>query len=284
MKEEQSVVKVDEIKNKIFTFRGLQVMLDFDLAILYNTETRILKQAVKRNLERFPEDFMFVLTRQELNNLTSQFVMSNLGGRRHLPYAFTEQGVAMLSAILKNKRAIDVNITIMRAFVAMRKIIRSNVQIFSRLESIEKNHLSYKLETDHKFEQIFNALQENNKEVRQGIFFNGQLYDSYSFVIKLIKKAQKEIIIIDNYVDNTLLDMLTKKNIEVDVLIITLPDTKLNSNDIQKFNKQYPKLHLQYSSIFHDRFVIIDKKYLYHIGASSLLDEEQLLNKLLTNF
>jgi hypothetical protein len=202
--------------------------------------------------------------------------------------------VAMLSAVLKSETAVDISLKIMSAFVEMRKFIASNIQIFARLDSIEHKQLSYKIESDQKFEQIFNALQENSNEVKQGIFFNGQFYDAYSFIIQLFQKAKKDLIIIDNYVDNTILDMLTKKNNNVTVTIVTQPNTKLFATDIQRFNLQYPSLTLKHSTLFHDRFVIIDSNELYHIGASlkdlgkkcfafSLIEDKSLLTNLLNN-
>ncbi len=291
--EETSIVKIEDIQTKIFTLRGLQVILDKDLALFYNVKPIRLREQVKRNLKRFPSDFMFQITDEEVKYMLSQNAIpskSSLGGA--LPFVFTEQGVSAVSAILTSDRAIEVNILIMRAFVAMRRFIASNNQIFARLDSIEHKQLSFKIESDQKFELIFNALQDKGHEVKQGIFFNGQIYDAYSFVVSLIQKASKEIIIIDNYIDISVLDMLSKKKSGTTVTIVTLPNTKLNKTDINKFNKQYPSLTIKHRTDMHDRFIIIDKKELYHVGASlkdlghkcfafSLLEEKNLLTNLL---
>ncbi|MBR0426801.1 MAG: ORF6N domain-containing protein [Clostridia bacterium] len=268
--EDLNVVKyeVEDIKQKIYTIRGKQVILDSDIAKLYEVETKKLNQAVKRNIERFPEEFCFQLNEIEMKNLRSQFVTSSLnksnyGGRRYLPYAFTEQGVAMLSTVLHSDKAIKVSISIMKAFTEMRNFMITNSVIFERLTNVE-----YKLlEHDKKFEEVFNQFQ-NKENVKQKIFFDGQVYDAFSMIIDLIKKAKNEIVLIDNYVDIDTLNILSKKNDKVNVEIYTKSNTKLNVNDINKFNSQYPKLEVNYTEVFHDRFLILDKKCIYHIGAS----------------
>jgi hypothetical protein len=308
-----------DIKNMIYQVRGVQVMLDSDLAQLFNVETKVFNQAVKRNSERFPDNFMFQLTKIEYDSLKSQFVTSNYdssrsqivilddvtlrsqivtsnerGGRRHLPYVFTEHGVAMISGILRSDIAVQISIKIISAFIDMRKFIAENIGLYSRLENIEYKQLSFKKETDQKFEQIFNALQGDTVEMKQNIFFNGQIYDAYSFIVKLIQKAKKELIIIDGYVDNTVLDMLSKKAGGVAVTIITNPKTKLKIVDITKFNSQYPKLTVKHSTTIHDRFMMIDNNELYHIGASikdlgkkcfafSLIENKEILTNLIKN-
>lgn len=182
---------------------------------------------------------------------------------RSLPYAFTEQGVAMLATIIRTDIAAAVSIKIMDAFVEMRKFLINNGQIFERLTNVE-----YKLlEHDKKFNEVFNQFQRK-ENVKQKIFFDGQVYDAFSMIIDLIKKAKSEIILIDNYVDIDTLNILSKKNDKVNVEIYTKSNTKLNANDINKFNMQYPKLEVNYTKVFHDRFLILDKKYIYHIGAS----------------
>ena len=267
--EELDVVtfETENIKKLIYTIRGKQVMLDSDVAMLYHCETKYVNRVVKRNIERFPEEFCFQLNEKELQNLRCQFVTSSLsknyGGRRYLPYVFTEQGIAMLSALLKSEIAIKVSIDIMKAFIEMRKIIYSNGQVFERLTNIE-----YKLlEHDKKFDEVFNQLQRE-ENIKQKIFFNGQIYDAYSLIINLIKRAQEKILIIDNYIDNTILDMLTKKNKNVKVVILTSNHSNILKLDIQKFNKEYPILEIARTNKFHDRFMVIDNKELYHIGAS----------------
>ena len=269
--------ETDNIKNLIYTIRGKQVMLDSDVAMLYHYETKKINQTVKRNIERFPQKFCFQLTEDDIENLRSQIVTSSLkkenyGGRRYLPYAFTEQGIAMLSGLLKNEIAVQVSIYIMDAFVEMRKFIATNGQVFERLTSIEYRMLEQnKILTEHekKFEKVFDELQKNEKiGFKQSIFFDGQIYDAYNLIIDIIKKAKQKILIIDNYIDDSILKMLSKKNKDVEVVILTSQNSNLNKLDINKFNKQYPILKVAYTNKFHDRFIVIDNKELYHIGAS----------------
>ncbi len=270
--KELDVIKydIDNIKNLIYTIRGQQVMLDSDVAKLYNCETKYVNRVVKRNIERFPEEFCFQLEQKEFQNLKCQFVTSsfekqNYGGRRYMPYVFTEQGIAMLSALLKSDIAVNVSIQIMKAFIEMRKVLSGNGQIFERLTNVE-----YKmLEHDKKFEEVFNELQKGQKnQFKQKIFFNGQIYDAYSLVIDIIKKAKIKILIIDNYIDDSILEMLSKKDKNVEIVIVTSQNSNLTKLDINKFNKQYPTLKVARTDKFHDRFIIIDNKELYHCGAS----------------
>lgn len=271
------------IQKKIYTIRGMQVMLDSDLAVLYSVETRRLNEQVKRNIERFPQEFMFQLTRKEYENLISQNVTSsavtlrsqnailkNARGkhRKYLPYAFTEQGVAMLSTVLKSETAVKVSIRIMEAFVAMRRFMISNAQIFQRIDTVEKRQLKHEIETNEKFEKVFNALQSKVTEPKQGIFFNGQIFDAYKFVAGLVRKANKSIVLIDNYIDETVLHLFSKKKKNVKVTIFTAKFTKALQLDAEKFNAQYPTLELKKFSKAHDRFLIIDDKNVYHFGAS----------------
>ena len=268
MENELELTTVEEIQGMIYTIRGKQVMLDSDVAGLYETETKKINQAVKRNIKRFPEDFCFQLTESELENLRSQFVTSSLennnyGGRRYLPYVFTEQGIAMLSGLLNSDRAIKMSIKIIEAFIAMRNFLRSNGQVFERLTSVE-----YKLlEHDEKFDLIFDKLQEKKIE-SQRIFFDGQIYDAYNLIIEIIKKAENKISIIDNYIDDSILEMLSKKKDNVEVVILTSNKSNIKNIDIQKFNKQYPTLKVAKTDKFHDRFIILDEKEMYHLGAS----------------
>ena len=270
--EELNVLKyeTENIKNLIYTIRGKQVMLDSDVAMLYHSETKHVNRVVKRNSERFPDEFCFKLTEKEFQNLRCQFVTSsfektNYGGRRYLPYVFTEQGIAMLSALLRSDIAIRVSIDIMKAFIEMRKFISINGQVFDRLTNVE-----YKvLELNSKFDEIFNELQKNEeKQFKQKIFFDGQIYDAYSLIIDIIKTAQVKILIIDNYIDDSILKILSKKNKNVEVVILTSQNCNLTKLDIQKFNKQYQTLKISYTNKFHDRFIVIDNKELYHCGAS----------------
>ena len=269
MKDENALILMDEtnITNLIYTIRGKQVMLDSDLAGLYQVETRVFNQAVKRNSNRFPEQFRFQLTEEEYKNLRSQFVTSSEdnthGGRRYMPYSFTEQGIAMLSAVLKSDIAVEISIRIMNSFVEMRKFLISNQQLFSRLDRVELKQL----ETDKKLEEVFSYIA-SNIEVKQKIFFDGQIYDAFSFIIDLIGKAQSKLILIDNYVDVNTLNMICKKNTGVDVLIATSGKGSLSTKDINKFNVQYPKLSVKTTTDFHDRFLIIDDEEGYFIGAS----------------
>ena len=267
MPKNKNLVIIDnrEIQNMIYTFRGKQVMLDSDLAELYQVTTGRLNEQVKRNLNRFPSQFMFQLTDDEYTFLISQFAISKKrrGGRRTSPYVFTEQGIAMLSAVLKSDIAVDVSIKIMDTFVGMRNFLLSNKEMFARLDRVELKQL----ETDKKLEEVFNYIATNT-EVKQNIFFNGQIYDAFSFIVELIQKAKKEIILIDNYVDINTLNVLCKKNQGVDVVIVTAGKGSLSAKDITKFNTQYPKLSVKTTKDFHDRFLIIDKTEVYHIGAS----------------
>lgn len=259
----------EDIKNLIYTIRGKQVMLDSDVAMLYQCETRIINQAVKRNSERFPERFCFKLTSKELENLKSQIVISSFkgessyGGRRKLPLVFTEQGIAMLSGLLRNEIAVQVSISIMDAFVEMRKFLNNNGKVFERLTTLEYKQI----ENEKNFNKVFNLLQ-SKKNIKQKIFFQGQIWDSYSLIIDIIKKAEKKITIIDNYVDDSILKMLSKKNDEVEVIILTSSKSNIQNLDVQKFNKEYPTLKVAKTNKFHDRFIIIDNKELYHLGAS----------------
>lgn len=267
MSEDKKIVVVGntEIQNMIYSVRGKQVMVDSNLAELYKVTTGRLNEQVKRNLNRFPSQFMFQLTDDEYKSLISQNAISKKGrgGRRTLPYVFTEQGIAMLSAVLKSDIAVDVSIKIMDAFVKMRNFLLSNREMFARLDRIEIKQL----ETDKKLEEVFNYIATNT-EVKQNIFFDGQIYDAFSFIVGLIGKAKKEIILIDNYVDINTLNILCKKNEGVNVIIATAGKGNLSSKDINNFNSQYSKLSVKTNKDFHDRFLIIDKTEVYHIGAS----------------
>lgn len=268
----ENEIAVTSIENKIYMIRAQQVMIDRDIAVLYGVETRRLNEQVKRNAERFPEEFCFQLTREELESVMSQFATSpknNMftgqdGGTRKLPYAFTEQGVAMLSAVLKSETAVKMSIQIMKAFVAMRKFMLVNAQVFQRLDKIERHQIT----TDSKIEELFDKMDKYKIDDTQGIFFQGQIFDAYSKFESFLAKAKKEIVLIDGYVDLSILDRLAKKHKNVNVTIYTDPKTKLTAQDVQKFNAQYPTLTVQHTSKMHDRFLIIDNTVLYHIGAS----------------
>lgn len=245
-------------------------MLDSDVAKLYNCETKYVNRVVKRNIERFPEEFCFQLEQEEFQNLRCQFVTSsfekqNYGGRRYMPYVFTEQGIAMLSALLKSEIAVNVSIQIMKAFIEMRNFLFYNGQVFQEINAMK----SKLLEHDEKFNIVFDKLQsKKEKEFNEKIFFDGQIWDSYSLIIDIIKRAKNKILIIDNYIDDSILKMLAKKNKDVEVVILTSQNCDISKLDINKFNKQYPTLKIARSNKFHDRFIIIDNKELYHCGAS----------------
>ena len=267
--EELNVVKyeTENIKNLIYNIRGKQVMIDSDVAILYHYPTKRINETVNRNKKRFPEDFCFQLTELDIENMRSQIATASKNfenkfrNKKHLPYAFTEQGIAMLSGLLKNDIAIQVSINIMNAFVEMRKFILLNGEVFQEINTIKEKLLEY----DKKFDELQN---NKEKEFKQKIFFDGQIYDAYSLIIDIIKKAKNKILIIDNYIDDSILKMLSKKNKNVEVVILTSQNCNITKLDIQKFNKQYSNLKLAYTNKFHDRFIVIDNKELYHCGAS----------------
>ena len=276
------VVKCDShelagnIEPLIKVIRGQQVMLDKDLATLYGVETKVLNQTVKRNIERFPDDFRFELNREEC--LRSQIVTSNgRGGNRYSTYAFTEQGVAMLSSVLRSQTAIEVNIQIMRAFVSMRHFMVNNASVFSRLETMEYHQLEilqHQQDTDKHIEatnkridEVFRRLDEGNAKPKQGVFYNGQIYDAYTFVSDLIKSAKKRIILIDNYVDETVLTLLDKREEGVSAIIFTQQINRQLQLDIDRHNAQYAPIDVETFRLSHDRFLCIDDD-VYHIGAS----------------
>ena len=258
---------IEEIKieNMIYEIRGKQVMFDKDLAILYGCKngTKTINQAVKRHINRFPERFRFQISKLEYSNIlrsqSGTAITNNMS--RTLPYVFTEEGVAMLATILKTPVAEEISIKIMDAFVSMRKFINENKDIFKRLTTVEYEMIECKDKIDELFDKLETKKLENQK-----IFFNGEIYDSYSLIIELIGKANQRIIIIDNYIDKSILDMLVYKKDKVEIILIT-SSHYLTKLDINKFNSQYPNLKIKYSNIFHDRFIIIDAT-LYHVGSS----------------
>ena len=270
------IIKNIDIKDLIYEVRGKQVMLDSDLAFLYGCAngTKTINLAVKRNIERFPSNFYFQLAKQEFQYLKFQFETSSIkdhGGIRKLPYVFTEQGVAMLSSVLRTKNAAKISINIMNAFVYMRRFINENKDVFRRIIEIE-NDASYiknaLIEHDNKIEELFDKF-ERKEDLKSKLFFDGEIYDAYSLLVDIIGKAHKEIIIIDNFVDKVTLDILSKKKVNVMVLLITDDKkSKITTTDINKFNSEYHLLKIKYTNIFHDRFIIIDNKELYHLGAS----------------
>lgn len=264
-KNSLSKIKTEHIQSQIFSVRGYQVMLDSDLATLYQTETKFINRAVKRNPLRFPSVFMFQLTENEWANLKHQIgTSSDHGGRRTLPFVFSEQGVTMLSAVLNTEVAINTSIQIIEAFVAMRKFLLNNASVFQRLDQVELKQLK----TDEKLEQILKALDAGKPEPSQGIFFDGQVFEAYAFSSGLIKKAKEEIILIDNYIDESTLIHLAKKAKNVKVQLFTKNRSKTLALDINKANEQFGNFEVQELKSSHDRFLIIDRKELYHLGAS----------------
>jgi len=264
--ENRPAIDPVEIKNQIYTIRDKQVMLDSDLASLYKVETKILNKAVKRNIERFPDTFCFQLTNEENEFLRFQIGTSNVGrgGRRYQPYVFTEQGIAQLSAVLRSDIAVKVSIEIMNAFVEMRRMLISNASLFHRLDRIELKQL----QSDRKIEEIFKALEGDKLHSEKGIFYNGQVFDAYAFVSDIIRNAKRSIILLDNYVDETVLTLLGKRNDNVIAKIYTKNISNQLRLDLQRYNSQYLPIEIAVFSDAHDRFLIIDNSELYHIGAS----------------
>ena len=259
----------DQIQNRIFTIRGLQVMLDSDLAELYGAETKVFNQAVKRNIDRFPNDFRFQLSNNEKSELVTN--CDRLNRLKHSsvnPYVFTEQGVSMLSGILKSKIAVEMSIQIIRAFVVMKRFLATNASIFQRLSKLETEQLQYRLHTENKFEKLFEAIEEKQIKPKQGIFFNGQIFDAYVFVSDLIKSAQTSIVLIDNYVDESVLTLLSKRAENCKAVIYTKTLSKQLQLDLKKHNEQYPTIEIKTFKEAHDRFLILDEKDIYHFGAS----------------
>ena len=282
--------QLENIENLIRVIRGKQVMLDRDLARLYGVEARALNQAVQRNIERFPEDFMFQLTKEEFENLKSQIVISSeneilksqnvissWGGIRKWPYVFTENGVAMLSSVLRSQQAISINIQVMRAFNAMRHFIGSHAQVFQRLEVMERNQLALNAsqaelsaqvaENNKRLNEVFRRLDDNSEKPEKGIFYDGQIFDAYSFINERIREAKKRIVLIDNYVDDSVLTMLDKRNKGVDAVVYTKNISRQLSLDFEKHNAQYSPIEVKQFDRAHDRFLCIDDT-VYLIGAS----------------
>ena len=251
----------------IYTIRGKQVMLDSDLAILYGYEVKRLNEQVKNNINRFPEDFMFQMTKEEVKDLRSKFSTANLNPKsRSLPHVFTEQGIYMLATVLNGEIAEKQSIFIMRAFREMRHFIMNNERMFERINSIELKQLEYQKESEEKFNKIFDYIADH-KEDNQKIFFDGQIYDAFSLLTDIVGQAKREIVLIDGYIDVITLNILAKKNVGIDVFAYTLPSARISAQDINSFNAQYPTLTVKRTTAFHDRFLIVDED-VYHIGAS----------------
>lgn len=267
-REENSSVSIESM---IITVRDRQVILNRDLAKLYGVETKVLNQAVKRNIERFPEDFMFQLSMDECSR--SQFV--TLNGKRgqnikYLPYAFTENGIAMLSSVLRSPVAIATNIQIMRIFTKLRQAISANGPVLRRLELVEFHHLALlqnQLELNKQVAEIFNRLDQEKNIPIQGVFYEGQIFDAYTFASDLIKSATESIVLIDNYIDESVLLMLSKRKENVHAMIVTRKFTETLRLDLERHRQQYPPIEVQERPDYHDRFLIIDGT-VYHLGAS----------------
>ena len=262
------------IKSRILTIRGVQVMLDRDLAELYGVSTKALNQAVKRNIRRFPDDFMLQLRKEDVENLRSQFVTSSWGGLRYMPYAFTEHGVIMLASVLKSETAIVESVRITKVFVAMRKAIASIAPVMARIAETERLQLEEKTarladqqRNEERFDTIFKAM-DGGEFPPQKVFFDGRHYEAYSFAKKLVGKATKSILLVDGYCDDVTLDILASKRCGVKVTVATVEKTPITDTAIAKFNKQNPTLEVKHTGKFHDRFLVIDDKELYHFGAS----------------
>lgn len=274
--QEITIHNADDLKNKIYMIRGVQVMLDSDLAEIYGYSVKAFNQQVKNNIDKFDEDFMFQLTQEEVDNLRSKFLTANISTMsRSLPYVFSEQGVYMLMTVLRGELATKQSKILIRMFKEMKQFLVENANIFAEINSIKQHLINsdlHQAETDRKVTELFDLMDKYKVQDKQGIFFQGQIFDAYSFFQKLIQKAQKEIILIDGYVDLSVLDRFSKKNPGVKVDIYTLQNPKMKNPltqiDIQTFNSQYPTLTVNYTNKMHDRFLIIDNKELYHIGAS----------------
>ena len=272
MENEIIILDENDLKNKIYTIRGVQVMLDSDLAEIYGYSTKAFNQQVKNNIEKFDEDFMFQLTKEETDYLRSKFLTTNISTMsRSLPYAFTEQGIYMLMTVLKGELAVKQSKTLIRLFKQMKDFVLTNSQLFAEIDSIKKHLIESDLhhkENDKRIDELFTLMDKYKIEEKQGIFFQGQIFDAYAKFESFIQSAKKEIVLIDGYVDLTVLERLAKKQKGVNVLLYTDSKTKITNLDVQKFNGQYPTLTLNFTSKMHDRFLIIDNSVLYHIGAS----------------
>jgi hypothetical protein len=260
----------DFIKSRIYSIRGVQVILSSDLASLYDVEVKYLHRQVKRNAKRFPADFVLHISPDEANALRCQNVTSKRGGDRYGVLAFTEQGVAMLSSVLKSDKAAEVNVVIMRVFVAMRKALASIAPMMARIEVAERRQIADQQRNEERFNTIFKAM-DGGDFPPQKVFFDGKHYDAYSFAKKLVRKATKRIVLVDGYCDEVTLDILVQKKGGVEVLVATaqkMIDNHLTPVAVAKFNKQNPMLTVKAVAVFHDRFMILDDKELYHFGAS----------------
>lgn len=259
------MISIESIKDRIHNIRGTQIMIDYDLANLYAVKTKRLNEQVKRNKERFPKNFTFQLTKSEKDELVAKCDhLKSLRFSSTMPFAFTEQGVAMLSAVLKSDTAVKVSIQIIEAFVAMRKFLLTNAQLFQRIDRTEQKLLEH----DDKFEKIFDIIQSRDIKPEKGIFFDGQIFDAHKFFSDIIRTANSSIILIDNYIDDSVLTLLTKRKENVKVAIFTKEVSRQLLLDLKKYSSQYPPIEVKEFKRSHDRFMIIDNKEVYHFGAS----------------
>lgn len=288
-------LREENLRSLIYRVRGVEVMIDSDLAELYGVTPGRLNEQVKRNIDRFPETFRFQFSQDEFDSLRSQIATLNVdvdlrsqpvtstdvknlrsqfatssghGGRRYLPYAFTEQGVAMLSAVLRSETAIQTSIHIINAFVAMRRLLAASGGLLQRMDTLEKRQIANEIKTDARFDKVFDALESRSLNPAQGIFFNGQIFDAYVFVNDLLRQAKKSIVLIDNYVDDSVLAQLAKRKKGVSAMILTKTIGKALAQDLKKHNAQYPPIAIQEFADSHDRFLILDGETVYHLGAS----------------
>ena len=268
MSPHETDVPLHRLQGMIFTVRGLQVMIDRDLADVYGVENKRLNEQVKRNIERFPDTFRFQLTDAERDELVAN--CDRFAPLKHAtsnPYAFTEQGVSMLSAVLRSETAVKVSIQIITAFVEMRRFLVNNASVFARLDSMEKRQIAFESKTVETFDNVFRAL-EAAEPPKQGIFFDGQVHDAHAFASNLIRTARASLILIDNYVDDTVFTLLSKRRKSVTAVIYTKEISKQLALDLQKHNQQYPPIEVRRFKDAHDRFLVLDERVVYHIGAS----------------
>jgi hypothetical protein len=262
------VINEQQIQNRIYAIQDIQFMLDSDLATMYGVETKRINEAVKNNPDKFPSDFYFELTKEDDETLRSKFSTFNesLKSRKYAPKVFTEQGVYMLATVLKSKTATEITLAIIRTFAQMRRVLHDNTLLQAQVKEMEKRQLSYEIKTDEKLQTIFDAIESKDLKPSQGIFYDGQIFDAYAFVSELIKSAKNSITLFDNYVDESVLTLLSK-NQTAAITIYTKTITKQLQLDLQKYNSQYSPIEIKKFDLSHDRFLLIDD-CVYHIGAS----------------
>lgn len=290
-------VQVEESPGRfIHNVRNHQVILDSDLALLYEVETKYLNRVASRHADRFPEDFRFQLDREEYESLRCRIVTSNgaqsgRGGRRYMPYAYTEQGIAMLSGLLNSQKAVQVSIEVMRAFVEMRRFLANNAAILDRMAALEYRQLEYQQSADERFDRVFGYL-EAHALPSQKVFFKGEMFDAFALLVDLVKSAERSIAVVDGYVDAATLNILAKKKEGVGCRLVTYPSAALTASDVKAFESQYGELRVGRTTDYHDRFLVIDDEFIYHVGASLkdagkktfaivLIDDDEIARNLL---